>query len=134
MINKNDVLERVTAIYTGKYKSETQFAKSISINQKTLNQQLRGERSLSLDTVLSVLSSNEDISAEWLIRGEGDMFRHAGQHVGDIIGSTAVVNHGDGNSIANNDTTNLQSKYLDLLAKKDQQIDRLLSIIEKLGK
>lgn len=68
------------------------------------------------------------------MRGEGDMFRHAGQHVGDIISSTAVVNHGDGNSIANNDTTTLQSKYLDLLAKKDQQIDRLLSIIEKLSK
>lgn len=54
MINKNDVLERVSAIYTGKYKSESQFAKSISINQKTLNQQLRGERSLSLDTVIYI--------------------------------------------------------------------------------
>lgn len=52
------------------FKSERSFANAIGVKQKTLNQQLKGQRSLSLDTVLAVLSSFEDISAEWLLRGK----------------------------------------------------------------
>lgn len=55
--------------------SESQFAKMIGSNQKTINQQLRGERSISLDTISKILSSFEDISSEWLLRGEGDMLK-----------------------------------------------------------
>ena len=47
----------------------------IGSNQKTINQQLRGERSISLDTISKILSSFEDISSEWLLRGEGDMLK-----------------------------------------------------------
>lgn len=43
--------------------------------KKTINQQLRGERSISLDTISKILSSFEDISSEWLLRGEGDMLK-----------------------------------------------------------
>ena len=131
---KASINERIGLIISKcNYKSRRAFAESINIAPTSLNGVLNGAEP-KFSTLNNILIAEPNISAEWLIRGEGDMFRHAGQHVGDIIGSTAVVNHGDGNSIANNDTTNLQSKYLDLLAKKDQQIDRLLSIIEKLGK
>ena len=126
--------QRIKMIVENSGKAITAYAAIIGVSQPTLKSCVDGDNSPRFDTLQKILIGNPMISAEWLMRGEGDMFRHAGQHVGDIIGSTAVVNHGDGNSIANNDTTTLQSKYLDLLAKKDQQIDRLLSIIEKLGK
>lgn len=71
---KADVLNRVLEVCKEKSTSETQFAKQIGANQKTINQQLKGERSLSLDTVISILSTFEDISAEWLLRGQGEMF------------------------------------------------------------
>lgn len=131
---KDEVLQRIMLIISNYGLSKSAFSNKVEMEQTTVNNQILGKRSISVDLILNTLKSFKDISAEWLMRGEGDMFRHAGQHVGDIISSTAVVNHGNGNSIANNDTATLQSKYLDLLAKKDQQIDRLLSIIEKLSK
>lgn len=69
------VLQRVISICRQKSASESQFAKMIGSNQKTINQQLRGERSISLDTISKILSSFEDISSEWLLRGEGDMLK-----------------------------------------------------------
>lgn len=72
---KELILQRVHSIFELKSSSETQFAKMIGANQKTINQQFKGERSLSLDTIIGVLSSFEDISAEWLLRGEGEMYK-----------------------------------------------------------
>ena len=69
------VLQSVISICRQKSVSESQFAKMIGSNQKTINQQLRGERSISLDTISKILSSFEDISSEWLLRGEGDMLK-----------------------------------------------------------
>lgn len=71
---KKGVLQRVKMIYEIKSTSETQFAKQIGASQKTINQQFKGERSISLDTILQVLSAFEDISAEWLLQGKGDMY------------------------------------------------------------
>ena len=69
------VLQSVISICRQKSVSESQFAKMIGSNQKTINQQLRGERSISLDTISKILSSFEDVSSEWLLRGEGDMLK-----------------------------------------------------------
>lgn len=74
---KESVLQRIKEVLELKSNSETQFAKLIGVNQKTINQQFRGERALSLDTVLAVASAFEDISMEWLIRGEGEMIKEA---------------------------------------------------------
>lgn len=74
MIMKEDVLQRVKMIYEIKSTSETQFAKQIGASQKTINQQFKGERSISLDTILQVLCAFEDISSEWLLRGNGNMY------------------------------------------------------------
>ena len=74
---KESVLQRIKEVSELKSNSETQFAKLIEANQKTINQQFKGERALSLDTVLAVASSFEDISMEWLIRGKGEMIKEA---------------------------------------------------------
>ena len=71
---KDGVLQRVKEFISTKKMSESQFAKLIGANQKTLNQQLKGERALSLDTLLLIISSFEDLSVDWLMRGEGEMY------------------------------------------------------------
>lgn len=71
----NVVIQRVIKIKEQRSKSESEFALLIGSKQKTLNQQLRGERNISIDTILNILSSFEDISAEWLLRGDGDMIK-----------------------------------------------------------
>lgn len=55
--------------------SETAFAESVNVVQVTLNRQLAGKRSISSDTILSVLQNRKDLSAEWLLRGEGAMYK-----------------------------------------------------------
>lgn len=72
---KEAIIQRIKEIIENKSLSESQFSKLISANQKTINQQLKGERGISIDTILSILSSFEQISSEWLLRGEGSMFR-----------------------------------------------------------
>lgn len=72
---KDDVLQRIKEVYAIKATSETQFAKQIGANQKTINQQFKGERALSLDTILLISSAFEDVSLEWLLRGEGNMLK-----------------------------------------------------------
>ena len=72
---KDALLERVIAIVKEHSKSENEFAKIIGMNQKTLNQQLKGDRSLSLDTILKIISSFEDVNVEWLMTGKGDIVK-----------------------------------------------------------
>lgn len=49
------------------------FAISCGVNSPTLDRQLKGRMALSLDTVNKILAANPNISAEWLMRGEGVM-------------------------------------------------------------
>lgn len=72
---KEAIIQRIKEIIENKSLSESQFSKLISANQKTINQQLKGERGISIDTILSILSSFEHISSEWLLRGKGNMFK-----------------------------------------------------------
>ena len=70
------------------------------------------------------------------MRGEGPMLRpDPSQSIGDISGSTVVGNnvHGSGNNITNNsELAALQQQYLEMLKKRDEQIDRLTAVIERL--
>lgn len=72
---KKAIIQKIKRIIKNKSLSESQFSKLISANQKTINQQLKGERGISIDTILGILSSFEQISSEWLLRGEGSMFK-----------------------------------------------------------
>lgn len=67
------MIERVREIIKLKAKSAREFAELIGVKQVTFNQQLTGDRKLSLDTITSILDSFEYISAEWLLRGKGEM-------------------------------------------------------------
>lgn len=88
---KELVLQRIIRLSKEKSNSENQFAKLIGANQRTINQQLKKERSLSLDTILSVLSSFEDISAEWLLRGEGEMYKTVSENKNNNIDESQYV-------------------------------------------
>lgn len=71
---KDAVLQRVKELFDIKgFKSEKSLAEAIGIKQRTFNQQLTGQRALSLDTVLAILSTFDDLSAEWLLRGKGEV-------------------------------------------------------------
>ena len=55
--------------------SVTALGKLIDIHPSTLNRQFSGESIMSLNTVNAFLQHFKDVSAEWLLRGEGSMFK-----------------------------------------------------------
>ena len=71
---ENDVLQRVTRLYTQLGLSKSSFAREINLKQMTVNQYLNGERKFSFEFVQAILKRYPELSAEWLIKGEGDMY------------------------------------------------------------
>lgn len=52
------------------------FALSCGLRQNTLSNQLNGIRELSLSTITAILTTYPELSSEWLLRGEGEMFKN----------------------------------------------------------
>lgn len=53
--------------------SESAFAEKMGMKQQTLNNYIRGINKLPLSFISSLLSTFPEISAEWLLRGDGPM-------------------------------------------------------------
>lgn len=70
---KETMLERFKSVIAAKSKSATDFGKTIGVAQTTLSNQLQSPRGISVEVILLTLSAFPDISAEWLLRGKGDM-------------------------------------------------------------
>lgn len=68
-----DVLQRLKEVLTYSGLSVRGFANRCGISQPTLDKQIKGLRGISIDTMMSVLFAFPEISAEWLMRGNGDM-------------------------------------------------------------
>lgn len=66
--------ERINALISHLGLSTRAFALQCGLRQNTLSNQLNGNREISLATVMAILSAYPNVSAEWLLRGTGDMF------------------------------------------------------------
>lgn len=89
--------------------------------QKRLNNQLNGDASVTTDCILLVLNTFPDVSAEWLMRGTGDMFM-GGEDKSvkiDTMSGGQVQVGGKGNRQTMSGNTDA------LLAEKDKQIEEL---------
>lgn len=67
------IYQRIKYILDEKSISVNALAKQISVAQATLNPQLRGDRTLAANIVEKILIAFPDISAEWVMRGNGNM-------------------------------------------------------------
>lgn len=72
--NKDSILHRINEFREYSGISKSTLAATIGVEQTTFNNQLLGKRSLSLDTIISMLSTFSELSSEWLLRDRGDMF------------------------------------------------------------
>lgn len=69
-----NILERIKEFISIKGLTPRAFAIKIDFNYSTLNNYLTGRRStIDLELVNKTLSSFENLSAEWLLRGKGEM-------------------------------------------------------------
>ncbi len=62
-------------IFSVKNTNPSKFSKENKAMQKRLSRQLNGGATVTFETISSILESFPDISAEWLLRGEGEMYK-----------------------------------------------------------
>lgn len=72
---ENLITQRVREFLSCNSISVNSLAKQINVAQATLNPQLRGDRTLAANIVVKILEAFPNISAEWLLRGEGEMYK-----------------------------------------------------------
>lgn len=118
----DEVRIRINSVLREKKLTENSVAAGDSSAQSRLNSQLSHGKKLTLDTILRILDACPDVSAEWLLRGTGDM----------VMKSQGEVNSHNVNSKVNSDNNSLPESFVrDMLAEKDKQIQTLLAILGK---
>ena len=100
--------------------------------RRTLFRQINEDTTLSVSTAVFILEKFPDVSAEWLLRGQGDMFKHTNH------APIQTQNGGIGNTQnLNTYTDSLELLRSEIAAKndqlrvKDEQIARLLDLLNK---
>ena len=69
------VNQRIKSVLEDRQISISAFSKMIGMQQVTCNRQIRGDQAVSLGLIEGFLEKFDDISAEWLLRGVGSMYR-----------------------------------------------------------
>ena len=112
-----DLLDRLKAVVSYSNLSDRAFALKCGLKQPTLDKQLKGLRSVSLETIIAVGQRFPEISSDWLLYGVGEMLRSESKETERI---NAMV-----------DTITLLQ---DTIRTKDDTIKMLMKRIEELEK
>lgn len=70
---ENALTERFKELISAKSASVLDFSRLIGVAQTTLNSQLSSTKGVSSNVILLTLDTFPDVSAEWLLRGKGEM-------------------------------------------------------------
>ncbi len=109
----DNVLIRIKEYAKAKKLSGASLARTIGMKPVSVNQYLSGKRAVSWEFIRSLLASDDGLSAEWLTRGKGDMFKD--------------------NTYSNEDTAKLLKELADLKIEMLVQkgiADKLCKIVE----
>ena len=119
------IYQRVKLVLEDKSISVNALSKQINVAQATLNPQLRGDRTLAANIVQKILTAFPDVSAEWLMRGEGTMYSN--QDTDDYSYMVAETPHRLVPKIEDyhQDDSVWKAKYEEL----EKRYDQLLSIL-----
>lgn len=118
-MKESSVHQRLTAFLHALDISQTSLAHKIGLPQNSVNNYMRGIRNPSYEFIEALLSSYPDLSAEWLMRGNGDMFLSPDECQDESI--IQVLQH---------KLEELQENY----KKKEQQVDDLIDILSSRAK
>lgn len=136
-----ELKDRISAILEYADLSASAFAKKIGVKtSQAIYDLLSGKtRTLSSDILNKMVSCYPSFSVEWLMTGEGEMIKPSVQQTS--YGDHSPNVNGDGNHFGGCFSLDrsfeelaaqrkLLERALDLLEKRDAQIDRLISLLE----
>ena len=72
----NTINQRIKEIIEASGKTINSYAATVGVSQPTLKACVDGSNNPSFDTLQKILKGNPMISAEWLMRGVGEMLLH----------------------------------------------------------
>lgn len=120
--------QRIKSVLEDRQISISAFSKMIGMQQVTCNRQIRGDQAVSLGLIEGFLEKFDDISAEWLLRGVGSMYRNeesAGE-VEEAISANMVAEPAPTYCTqSDQDDSVWHAKYEEL----EKRYDQLLSIL-----
>ena len=129
---QNAVKQRLRLILKEKHMPLASIGAESDSLKVTLSRQVNGDTAVSFSVIALFLDKFPDVSAEWLLRGEGDMFKHTNH------ATIQTQNGGIGNTQnLNTYTDSLELLRSEIAAKndqlrvKDEQIARLLDLLNK---
>jgi plasmid maintenance system antidote protein VapI len=104
--------------------NKAQMARDLNIDASTLGNILRGTRGIPSNLIIRFLQVYSEVSAEWFLRDNGDMFTEKNVRQDNVY--TNIKNKNI--DIKNNDEATL-NRFISLLEEKDKQITSLLEIV-----
>ena len=110
---KDAIRQRIKDVLSAKDSNPTKFSSGDTAMQKRLSRQLNSGATITFETISSILDSFPDVSAEWLLRGKGNMYNTE-------------------NSIPDIKTGDMQSVYDTVVRDKDEQIEKMKAEINQL--
>ena len=110
----NRRISEIRKVFCGN--SNEEFAAKLGISTSRASTICNSEPSIGLGVLERISAAFPEVSRNWLFFGEGDMY-----------GNNVSINGSNNAHIGNS----VNPELIALLAKKDEQIDRLLTIIEK---
>jgi hypothetical protein len=115
---------KVAFLRIGIYK-KAEMAEYLGYKNPYFSGIINGKEKMS-DGFLKTISEKLHINTQWITTGKGDMISE-----NRVVQQNQSGDNINGHSVTVNKTET--DSFIELLKKKDEQIDRLLSIIEKLN-
>lgn len=110
---EDTIRQRIKDVLSAKKSNPTKFSSGNTAMQKRLSRQLNSGAAITFETISSILDSFPDISAEWLLRGKGNMYNTE-------------------NSMPDIKTGDIQKIYETVVKDKDEQIEKMKAEINQL--
>lgn len=120
--DKEKFCEELKDFFKSQGITQQEIANRCHTQQQYVNSLLNGKKSFGKKAA-DLWAETFGLSASWLLTGEGEM-----------LTGTIVQNNQNGDNINGEGFTvnKAELEFMSLLKKKDEQIDRLLTIIEKM--
>lgn len=150
---KGNVIDRLNRVIEYMCITPAELAKKSDIDPSNFNKMLKGQLNITPKTIKKIAHAN-GVSNDWLLNGDGKMLSPQSNNVtinggeiqnnigGQMVnislpekGSQKIIKpdgtvevHSMGKNIEKSNNTD---KFIELLKKKDEQIDRLITLLEK---
>ena len=121
---EKEIIGRINAFRERNGTSKAEMSRQLDVDPGTFGNILNGKRGISAELLIKFLQVYPSVSAEWLMRGIGEM--DATGKEGVVVSGNSVGGIGTFSNINAGDTIN---RLIDRLEEKDKQINQLLQLL-----